>query len=109
MATTLASQVAGAKRPSQTITWLYGSGDAVDLTGATITGYIRSRAGATRDIAGGLVVIDAAAGMFRWDYHANDVATAGHYTVQFTATFAENPTPAKSLLCGWTVEQAISS
>ena len=48
----LAHAVAGATRPSQVITWTRDDGTAEDLTGATITGKIRSLAdGTTRDIA----------------------------------------------------------
>jgi hypothetical protein len=98
----LASAVAGATRPSQTITWTRGDNTAENLTGATITGTITSKAtGLTRAIAGTLVIDDADDGVFIWNYHADDVATAGHYLVKFTATFGSTPTPAKTIKTAW--------
>lgn len=104
----LAAAVAGAVRPSQVITWLRGDATPENLTGATITGKMRSTTtGVTRSIAGALVVVDGAAGQLRWDYHADDVAAAGRYEVQFTAVFGSNPTPARTLAEAWTVHKAL--
>ena len=104
----LAAAVAGATRPSQLITWTRVDGNIETLTGATLTGKIRDRAtGTTRAIAGTLTVTDGAAGVFRWDYHANDVATAGAFDVQFVAAFASGQTPAKTFLAQWTVAEAL--
>jgi hypothetical protein len=98
----LASAVAGGKRPSQTITWTRGDGTAENLTGATITGTITPKAtGVTRAIAGTLIIDDADSGTFIWVYHADDVATAGHHTVKFSAAFGSEPTPAKTIKTAW--------
>jgi hypothetical protein len=40
-------------------------------------------------------VVDGAAGVFEWQYSAADVIDAGQFTVQFTAVFPGNPTPAR--------------
>lgn len=104
----LAAAVAGATRPSQIITWTRADGNAETLTDATITGRIRDRAtGTARAIAGALTVTDGAAGQFRWNYDAADVATAGSYDVQFTAAFLAGATPAKTFVAQWTVAEAL--
>ena len=104
----LAAAVQGARRPAQSVTWLREGGGPEDLTGAALTGFIRNRAtGATRAIAGPLTVTDGAAGVFRWDYAAGDVAEAGRFDVQFTAAFAAGLTPARTFVEQWTVEAAL--
>ena len=101
----LAKAVAGATRPSQLITWQDADGNAEDLTGATLSGTIRNRrTGASRAVAGALSVTDAAAGVFTWAYHADDVAEAGRFDVQFVAAFGTEPSPAKTFRSLWIVE-----
>jgi hypothetical protein len=68
----------------------------MDLTGATLSGTVRSEDGVVRAIDGALTVTDAAAGVFVWEYGEDDVGTAGRFTVQFIATFATGPSPAIS-------------
>lgn len=105
----LANAIKGARRPSQLITWLDGEGDPVNLTGATITGFIQSQQTlATSTITGTLTVSDATAGEFVWEYSADDVANAGKYNVQFVAAFGTGLTPSKSLLDEWEVKAALS-
>lgn len=103
----LANAVQGARHTPQRITWTDTDGDAVDLTGATITGRIRDvNTGTTVDVDGDLNVVTAAAGIFDWTYGAVDVAAAGDYNVQFTATFtgAEKD---RTLHHAWTVVAAL--
>lgn len=103
----LADAVAGGLRPSQTVTWSRGEGVREDLTGATLTGKIRSNTdGAVRAIAGALVVIDGPNGQFRWDYATGDVVE-GEYTVQFVASFGSSPTPAKTVEASWRVHRGL--
>lgn len=106
----LSNAIKGAKRPSQPITWTRGdaSNTPEDLTGATITATIR-RAGTTTSeaLTGTFVVTDGAAGEFRWDYSSADVAAEGAHQVQFTATFGSNPTPAKTMIEAWFVEDSL--
>ena len=105
----LAAAVAGATRPSQVITWTRDDGNAEPLTGATLTGRIRDRTtGVSRAIAGTLTLVNEAAGVFRWDYAAGDVATAGVYDVQFTAAFTTGQTPARTFVSQWTVAEALA-
>ena len=105
----LANAVQGALRPGQMITWKREDGTAEPLAGATLTGVIRSRtAGARRAIAGSLTPTDAAGGVFLWEYAAADVAEAGHFDVQFTASFAAGLSPARSFVERWTVVEALA-
>lgn len=99
----LANVVEGATRPSQTITWTRSDGSAEDLTGATLTGTIADAQGTVRAIAGTLTLVSASAGQFRWDFAADDVATVGLHSVQFTATFGTAPTTARTYAVGWYV------
>lgn len=104
----LANAVAGATRPSQVITWQREDGNPEILTGATLTGKLyNKRTGVTQAIAGDLSVTDAANGVFTWDYDAADVATAGEYSVQFTAAFGASPSPARTIETDWTVLSAL--
>jgi len=105
----LASAVKGGLRPSQIITWERADGTPEPLTGATLTGWIRpSNGGQVRSIAGTLTVTDAAAGQFRWDYAAGDVADAGVFDVQFNAAFGSGQTPARTFVAGWAVHDSLA-
>jgi hypothetical protein len=104
----LADVVQGGLRPSLVVTWKLSNGVIVDLSGATITGRINDlNTGLARNVMGTFTVVDATAGVFRWDYAAADVADAGVFLVQFTAAFGTAPTPAKSFSCVWQVEPAL--
>jgi len=104
----LAAAVQGARRPSQTITWSDENGTALDLTGATITARIRNTtANTTVASDGAFTVVTAASGIFRWDYSTADVATAGDFEVQFTATFEAGLTPARTIVAPWSVLKSI--
>lgn len=104
----LASAIQNAKRPSQVITWTRADGTAEDLSGATITGFIKNSAGTVRAIDGTLTLTTPASGIFTWAYGDNDVATSGSFTVQFNASFGSAPTPAKSTESSWYVYPALS-
>ena len=105
----LPDRVKGGLRPAQAITWQREDGSAEDLTGATVTGVLRNRAtGATAAIAGALTLTDGAAGAFRWDMAAADVADAGSFDVQFTATFGAGLSPARTFVERWIVAEALS-
>lgn len=105
----LASAIQNAKRPSQVITWTRDDGTAEDLSGATITGFIKNSAGTVRAIDGTLTLTTPASGIFTWAYGDNDVATAGEFTVQFNAAFGSAPTPAKTIAASWYVYPAFSA
>lgn len=106
--TALPNWVQGARRPSMLITWYEEDSTTPEaLTGATITGFIRYGV-TTIAITGVLTVIDGAAGQFRWDFSAADVANAGALKVQFVATFGSNPTPAKTFQAEWHIKHVLA-
>lgn len=101
------SAVAGATRPTPTITWTRADGTVETLTGGQLTGRIvNPKTGEGRDIAGALAVADGAAGTFTWTYDAADVALSGTWWVQFTAAFGSGATPARTLATEWVVHPA---
>lgn len=103
----LADAIQAARHTAQLITWDDADGDPQDLTGATLSGRIVSRAtGEARDIDGDLEVVTALLGTFRWIYGEDDVADAGNFRVQFIAEYA-GPTNDKSLYEPWTVHPAL--
>ncbi len=104
----LPNAIQGALRPSLLISWMEtGTNTPIDLTGATLTGFMQC-GNTTVAIAGVLTVTDAPGGVFRWDLAAADVAETGRFQVQFVATYASNPTPAKTFVMGWLVERALA-
>lgn len=103
----LPNAIQGALRPSIEISWYEtGTTTPVDLTSATLTGFIQA-GNSTVAIAGTLTVTDAPGGVFRWDLAAADVAETGRFQVQFVATYASNPTPAKTFAMSWIVDRAL--
>lgn len=102
----LANAVQNARYAAQQITWSDGDGNAVDLTGATLTGFVQDANGRIRTIDGTLALVTAASGIFSWTYGANDVATPGDYLVQFVATYAGGQSD-KTLLYEWRVFEAL--
>lgn len=104
----LPSRPAGARRPPLTVTWMReGTTTPEDLTGATITGVLR-RSGTNTAITGTLTVTDGTGGVFRWDFSAADVATAGTYEVQFNAAFGSGLTPAKTFVAQMTITRSLA-
>lgn len=108
----LANAVVGGKRPSQIITWYREDGTLEDLTGATLAGKLRFQNQAvSQSIEGALTVIDeviqGVRPKFLWDYADADVASSGEHRVQFTAMFGSTPTPAKTFVTKWNVEESL--
>lgn len=99
----LANAVQGSRHTPQRITWTDTDDDPVNLTGATLSGRIRNvNTGDTADMDGDLAIVSAAAGVFDWTYGQDDVAEAGDYNVQFTATFGDSSKD-RTLHHAWTV------
>lgn len=85
----LAPMIQGALTPAQVITWTSEDGTALNLTGATITGRMRSLLSrSSRAITGTLAIVTAASGIFSWTPSAADVADADFFEVTFTATYS---------------------
>jgi hypothetical protein len=102
----LQSAIEVAQHTGQAITWQRSDGTAHDLTGATLTGTIRDMAGTERAIDGLLTITSAPDGQFTWAYGTNDVAAAGHYEVQFKATYGDGKFDL-SFIETWRVEKAL--
>ena len=105
----LSDAIVGARHTAQQITWKDENDNAIDLTGATVTGFKRStETDTTAALDGTFTLVDFGAnGVFNWAYGANDVATAGKYEVQFVATYGDS-TKDKTLMMGWTVHPELS-
>lgn len=102
----LADAVQGARYVAQQITWSDGDGNAVDLTGATLTGWISDENGRSVEVDGDLTVTTPASGIFTWAYGATDVGQAGEFLVQFRAVYGGGLAD-KTLIQSWTVAPAI--
>lgn len=102
----LADAIQNARYAAQQITWTDADGNGVDLTGATVTGFIQDANGRIQAIDGTLALVTAASGIFSWTYGSNDVATPGDYLVQFVATYGGGQTD-KTLLYEWQVYEAL--
>lgn len=60
-------------------------GTAINLTGLTITGTItNNQTNATGSLAGAIALVTPASGIFSWTTDADDVGTAGEFTLIFT-------------------------
>lgn len=91
------------RHTGQQVTWHYADGvTAKAITGATITGTITDVSGVTTPISGTTLVTDGPNGVFQWAYGASDTATAGKYTVQFTAAYPDGK-PDSSFEMDWEV------
>lgn len=101
-------RVQGARAPAQPIQWLKDDATALDLSGATLTGFIW-RAGVATPITGALTLLDPPAGIFRWDYSADDVAVAGYHAVEFVATWSVGLSPAITKRMEWTVAPRLAA
>lgn len=104
----LSIAIKGSNHTAQSITWKDERGNAVVLTGATITGSKRDHDGtAITAIDGTLALSDGANGVFTWTYGTNDIAVAGSYVVQFYATYSDT-TIEKCFIEQFIVEEALA-
>ena len=86
----LSKAIVGSNHRAQSITWKDERGNALVLTGATITAGKRDHDGTTvTAVDGTLALSDGPNGVFTWTYGTNDISTAGTYVVQFFATYAD--------------------
>lgn len=104
----LADGVVSSRRTGQTITWKDEDGTVLDLTGTTVTGFIKDRDnGTTKAINGTLTLAgDPTTGVFTWAYGTTDIDTAGRFKVQFIAT--QGATADRSIPTNWLVHEAFS-
>lgn len=104
----LPDAVQGARYLVRYISWVDGDGDPMNLTDATLTGKKQSlETGTVTELDGVLTVVEpGTAGVFTWKYGENDVAAAGEFLIQITATFPGNLTD-RTMLEEWTVHRAL--
>ncbi|MGE0347329.1 MAG: BppU family phage baseplate upper protein [Gemmatimonadales bacterium] len=76
----------GDSLPSLEMQARYADGRPFDLTGYTPVLKLIDATGSPKTLAGTLVVTAAATGWVRYDWHANDLNTAGDYTARLVAT-----------------------
>jgi hypothetical protein len=97
------------ERPILRIVWTHADGTTGEnLTGATLSGYIKDLAsGEGRPILGTFALVTPASGIFTWQPDPADVANAGAHQVQFEATFAGEPTPARTVVFEWEIAESI--
>lgn len=88
----LDASVQGSLANPPLITWNKSDDTPQDITGYTITGRLYSIERRTaRAIVGTFDIVNASAGIFRWNRAAGDVADTGMFEVQFTGTAASVP------------------
>jgi hypothetical protein len=104
----LSKAIQGSNHTVQQITWKDERGNAVNLTGATITGKIHPHNDSSSVVAvdGTLSLVTAASGIFSWAYGTVDVGTVGSFVVQFIATYADT-TKEKCFKEQFTVDDAL--
>jgi hypothetical protein len=71
-----------------TVTWSDDSGNALNLTGATLSVRFVPNSGSAFAGTGTFSVTNAAAGQFTYTFSTSDVATAATYILQFKANYA---------------------
>lgn len=100
--------IQGVNHPTYVFTWKDENGDAVNLTGATITGRIKNtNTGTVASCAGTFALVTATSGIFSYVPHENDSATVGkNYLIQFKATFGDGTIDKTFTMPLW-VEEAI--
>lgn len=110
----LSKAIEGSNHTAQQITWKDERGNAVDLTGATITGKMHPHddSSTVSDIGGGagngtLTISDASNGVFNWTYGDNNIDDVGVFIVQFTATYAADSSKEKCFKEQFIVEDAL--
>lgn len=105
MTTQLPDWTEGTTHLQMRVPWADQDGDAVDLTGATLTGLLLDLGTkVSRTIVGTLAKDASVDSDMLWTLDAADVA-AGNYEVQFTATFTSKPLV--TFRATWNVEAAI--
>ena len=104
----LAPAIQGARKRFQTITFTDDGGTAIDLSGATLRAVKQAADGTISNVTGDLVLVTAASGIFKWTYSVADVADAGMFRVQFTATYASDGLREKSYMTPWRVYESFA-
>lgn len=75
-------------KTTYSLTWERRDGSAVDITGATLTGFIR-RGSVVSKITGTLAVVTGTAGALSWAPSVADVTQAGHFFCLLRAKYSD--------------------
>ena len=75
--------------PSLRASLLNGSGDPVDLIGATVRFYMRLMGSNSTTIDASASVISEASGIVQYDWVAGDTADVGSYQAEFEVTYPD--------------------
>jgi hypothetical protein len=81
----------GARHTGLEVTWEHSDHTPYDLTDATVSAEIKNKTTGQKVPADGIFTITSpTAGLFTWEFGVLDVSTAGVYSVQFQATYADD-------------------
>ena len=109
--TALPTIAKGSLRPSLPVTYTHADESTPeDLTDAVIVGRIYDvTAGTYRAVQGTLTPqVPYTDGVFMWEFDAADVAAAGVYQVQFSATWNTAPTFGRTIVFEWEVSDSLT-
>jgi hypothetical protein len=76
--------------PSLRATLLNGSGNVIDLTGATVRFHMRELGKTTIIINQACTVVNAVGGIVQYDWVAADTDVVGSYQAEFQVTYLDN-------------------
>ncbi len=103
----LADAIQGRTHTPAEIVWIRRDDTPQDLTGATLSAaMVNRRTKVVRAATGVFAVQSAVNGVFTWTYSDADVADAGDFLVQFTATYGDG-TADSTFQTAWTVRVAL--
>jgi hypothetical protein len=78
----------GDRLPKLRATLLGSDGNALDLTGASVTFRMRARNGGALKVNASATIITAVSGIVEYSWAAADVDTEGYYDAEFAVTLA---------------------
>jgi hypothetical protein len=76
--------------PSIRATLENGNGNAIDLTGATVSFHMRALGATQTKVDAAATVVNAASGIVQYNWIAADTNTIGSYAAEFEVRYADN-------------------
>lgn len=80
------------RRPSIESTISYNNGAPVDLTGSTVKFVMRPQGSAAPKVNAAAVIVNAVAGLVRYDWALGDTNTSGLFLAEWHVTYADTTT-----------------